>query len=335
MERLICLLFLVIPVLSAQGASAGGEDSTGTVHTHSTGTVHTRASLRAALLYQGEAATPAYERRMGGRRSVPLAFGLSALVPGLGQVYNRQWLKALVGIGMEAALITGYSVWRRDGLAGERAFQAFANQQWDPQQYATWLNDYTVYLNTALNAGISANRIDIPSSINFHDPASWSAADRQIVDSFFAQIRSVERKVFHPETGAAFSHQLPNFGEQQYYELIGKYFQFAPGWQDYPAWVDADGNFTQAIDPEMTGANGDKPNVSPTFFQYAADHAEANNLLRRASRISLFFIVNHLIAGVDAAISAKLHNERVATSFGLSYNPDGPPSPVATMRLTF
>ncbi len=331
---ILTLFFVCAAFLPAMAVPAhAGDDERGK---EDPARVYTQQELRRALLRTGNAMeADGPFRRASGRRSVPLAFALSAVLPGAGQAYNRQWVKALVGISVEAALVTGYVVWRGRGLDEERAYQAFANANWDPIRYSAWLNDYQVFLNQEFNAGLDPFVIEAPSGIDFTNPGAWSAADRQVVDAFFAQIRSVERRVFHPETGAAFSHQLPNFGDQQYYELIGKYFQFAPGWRDYPVWVDAEGNFTVAIDPEMTGPNGEKPNVSEMFFAYAEDAEHANDLLRRASRLSLFFIVNHLVAGIDAAISSKLHNERIDTSFGLSYGPDGSAQPVAAVRVSF
>ena len=49
-------------------------------------------------------------------------------------------------------------------------------------------------------------------------------------------------------------------GSTVVFELVGKYFQFAPGWEDYSyliidgeiTWIDEQGNFIQSIDPEMT-----------------------------------------------------------------------------------
>jgi hypothetical protein len=29
------------------------------------------------------------------------------------------------------------------------------------------------------------------------------------------------------------SHRLPPHGDQQYYEMIGKYHQYSPGWNDF------------------------------------------------------------------------------------------------------
>ncbi len=258
-----------------------------------------------------------------GKRSVPLAFGLSSAVPGLGQAYNRNWIRAAVGLGAELAVVAAYANWRRSGARGRTQYQGMAHESWSPLRYARWLNDYVVYL-AALpdNRSVTADPIAFDqalSAINFQDPSGWSDADRRRVRNLIQQIQAVESAVYHPETGATFSHKLPFFGEQQYYELVGKYFQFAPGWEDYqyvirggvPVWTDEDGKYIGSIDPEQTAPDGSKPNVSPLFYRYAEVHGDANTLLRRASRISILFFVNRLGAAVEAAISARLHNNRL------------------------
>lgn len=296
-----------------------------------------RAALRAALLHGPamERLAPAPLFLAGGQRSVPLAFGLSAVLPGAGQAYNRQWTKAAIAVAIEAVVITSWIVRRNDGLQAHDDVEAFAQQGWNPGRYSDWLTDYADYLVQEFDHTVTAPPPDVPAGIDFSSPGSWTAAERQAVDDFFNQIRSLERQLYHVETGASFSHVLPYYGEQQYYELIGKYFQFAPGWGDYPDWTDGDGNYTAAIDPELTGTGGSKPNVSVTFYDYAKDHARAQDILRQASRISMLLVVNHLLAGIDAAVSAKLHNDRLDASFGVAYDPHGPPRPAAVLRYRF
>lgn len=271
----------------------------------------------------------------GTQRSVPLAFVLSAVVPGAGQIYNKQYVKSGIALVIEAAAVTGYSILRNRGLDAETDFQNVAHQNWSPVRYANWLNDYSDYLSSELGAVITAPKIQVVNSVDFTNPSSWSSADQAAVKTLFTQIRAIERQVYHPETGAAFSHQIPDFAAQQYYELIGKYFQFAPGWDDYGNWKDNQGRYTAAIDPELTGTNGSKPNVSSSFYAYAVDHADAQDMLREASRISLLFIFNHIVAAVDAAVSAKLFNNKLESQMGLAYNSFGAPSPIASIRLTF
>lgn len=278
------------------------------------------AQLRSRMLYQdmpGQASGSVV-------RSVPLAFGMSAVLPGLGQAYNRNWIRSAAAVAVEGGLLVAYFTWRDRGRDGERAYQAYAHRFWDPVRYASWLNDYAAWLEAgAEEATLGAAAISPPPGIDFMRPDGWTDVDRQVAREFFDAMRAVEREVWHPETGAAFSHEIPYFGEQQYYELIGKYFQFAPGWVDYPAWKSGE-DFTNAIDPERTGANGSKPNVQGRFLDYADDHAHANTLLRRASRVSAVLVLNHVLAAFDAAIAARLHNHRIETNMGVGYTEYGP-----------
>ena len=301
-----------------------------------------RASLRMSLLYEArrfrQAARITDSATLSpfadeGKRIIPLAFGLSAILPGAGQVYNKQWIKAAITVSIEAALIVTYISKKDQGEQVESDFIAFANQDWDPVQYGDWLNDYTVFLNAEFGAGINVPDINTEIGVDFQHPELWSGDNWQAVRTMFAQINATERSVFHPETGASFSHQLPRFSSQQYYELVGKYFQFAPGWSDYSKFTDADGNFTVAIDPEHTGPDGSKPNVSEKFFNYAEDHAESQDFLRSASQYGILIVLNHVVAAIDAAVVSKLHNDRIMTLLSLSVSRTGSLVPVAGIGI--
>ncbi|NNE33748.1 MAG: hypothetical protein HKN13_00825, partial [Rhodothermales bacterium] len=273
----IAAIVAFVSPVSAEDGSAN--------ETRETERIVTASSLRSAIVFGATSATIGSDIASGGARSVPLAAGLSAVLPGVGQAYNRQWIKAGIGLAIEAALIIGYIQWRNEGLDAERAFKRQAHRDWDPGQYASWINDYTVFLEEVHGGSFSFAEIQVPASIDFTNPDAWTESDRAAVFGLFRDIRSAELELFHPETGASFSHRLPDFGDQQYYELIGKYFQFAPGWTDYPEWVSEDG-YTDAIDPERTDPDGSKTSVSSTFFQYARDHAHSQDLLRRASIVT-------------------------------------------------
>lgn len=326
MRALFCLITLPLIIIPQESAAS---IDTLTVFMN-------RAALRSALIYGARPSQVEVDRwPTQGQRSVPLAFGMSAILPGSGQFYNQQKLKAVLAVSLEAAVITGYFVMRSRGLSVEDDFQDRAHAAWSPTKYAGWLNDYSDYLGSEFGANISAPSVTIISGVDFRNPSTWSESDQVLVRAMFDQINAIERQVFHPETGAVFSHQLPSFADQQYYELIGKYFQFAPGWDDYVAWKNAEGVYQVSIDPEHTGVDGSKPNVSDSFFNYASDHAHSQDLLRRASQISLLLVLNHAIAGVDAAVSAKLHNDHLKTRMGLAYNGAGQLVPVAQVSFRF
>ena len=313
----ILTVLLPLPLAAQHRADLRSEDAG----------IYDAGRLRSELLFAHQPDAQASDRT----RSVPLAAGLSAVLPGAGQAYNRQWIKAAAGIAIEAALITAYAVWQSDGLDAERAYQAYAHAHWSPEKYALWLEDYSDWL-----PGTERMDIDIPAGIDFSNPSGWSDETRVRVRELFNEIRAVEEEVYHPETGAAFSHKLPYFAEQQYYELIGKYYQFAPGWEDYANWIDAEGGFVDAvIDPERTAADGSKPNIRGRVVDYARDHADANTLLRRASRMTSFILLNHVVAAIDAAVFAKLHNDRLTPGVTLAPSPDGDLAPMAYLRYSF
>ena len=297
----------------------------------------TPATLRSTLVHG-----PPVAAEVDPGRSVPLAFGLSALVPGAGQAYNRHWIKAAVAVALEGGVLFARTSWRSRGHRSRDEYRHTAHQYWSPVQYALWLNDYRDYLNTIPGGtAVTAGPVEITGMLFAMDltrPGNWTIAEQLAVQQMIAAIQRLETHLWHPETGARFSHVLPLFGEQQYYELVGKYYQFAPGWSDYrfllrdglPTWVDADGNFIASIDPETTGPGGSKPHVSARFYAYGEIHAKANDYLRRASRVTVVLFANHFLAALDAAISARLHNNRLQARLDFFRQ-----EPVLTMRLTF
>ena len=266
------------------------------------------------------------------RPSVPLAFGLSAAIPGAGQAYNRDWIKAGTALVAEVTILFLYVSWRGKGVEGRDMYRRQAHTHWSPLRYAYWLNEYTDYLNQIPDGRmVAVDPVEIPlllPDINLTQPHDWSREERLAVRSLIQEIRRVESAVYHGDTGAAFSHILPFFGEQQYYELIGKYFQYAPGWDDYVAlprdgrltWINKDGQFIASIEPETIGSDGSRPHVSSRFYRYAGVHADANTYLRRASRITTLLIANHVLAAVDAAVFARLHNRRMQFRLGLVHD---------------
>ena len=294
---------------------------------------------------QAQSSADSLEQLFTSKRSVPLALGLSAVVPGAGQVYNRHWIKGAAALAAEATIILLNRTWYNQGTDGRAAYQAEAHRNWSPVRYAYWLNDYARYLDQLPDGrSITAPAVSISSdvlSVDLTQPDAWTDAERLAVRTLFLDIRRLEGQVYHGITGAAFSHKLPFFGEQQYYELVGKYYQYAPGWSDYeavlsdgrPTWIDANGQFIDSIDPDVSTSDGRRPYVSASFLTYADDHARANTLLRRSRRMISFLLVNHLLATLDAAIFARLHNLRVNAQVQLVQDPFGTPQWAPSLQV--
>lgn len=233
------------------------------------------------------------------RRSPWVALTLSAGVPGAGQVYNDDWIKAGVAVALEAALWSGWAVWRSRGRSGRRAYRSYAHEHFDPVRYARWLNEYPGYRGDPIPVE------EVSGSVDFSRPESWTSAERRAVQRLIDAIQAAENEAhFAGDPSASFSHQLPDFGDQQYYELIGKYHQYAAGWDDCGSGCGVDG-------------------PSSRFRRYARMHGEANTQLRRASRASALILVNHGLAALDGLLSAQLHNSRIDTRARLLPGPRG------------
>lgn len=114
----------------------------------------------------------------------------------------------------------------------------------------------------------------------------------------------------------------------EYYENIGKYDQFQPGWNDYETlgWPP----------PPLPGENRDYQ-ATPLRLQYLDMRRQANDYFSSASTMAMISIANHLISAFDAAIGAKKYN-RGTRQYSLqlkSKNIDGKVAPFIVAEVKF
>jgi hypothetical protein len=108
-----------------------------------------------------------------------------------------------------------------------------------------------------------------------------------------------------------FTHHLPDTKTQQYYEMIGKYDQFVFGWDD--------------VDTIATAPTYDNLDVaySAHRMHYEDMRHDANKMFDRSTSFLIATMANHLIAGVEAALAARRHNNKVDDmGAGLSFRAD-------------
>jgi len=91
-----------------------------------------------------------------------------------------------------------------------------------------------------------------------------------------------------------YTHTLPNERNQQYYEMIGKYKQFAWGWVDYEGELETDGT----------------PKPSPLWDDYINQRKVSNDFLNKAKYSAMFLLGNRILSAFDAALTAKRYNKR-------------------------
>ena len=218
---------------------------------------------------------PRTETRKG--KSSKRAFLLSALVPGLGEWYAGSKKRALAFFGAEAALVGMWAAWKGKGNDVEEEFRAVADEHWDPLNYLVWRGS-TISNNSSITHALPCSS----EVVNVYIPARNEWMQQQ-------QTSGLGSAAF----GGCESSQI-----QQYYELLGKYDQFASGWTDIvrrstgnavaPTEVDSVENFH-----------------SERRLRYEDQRDESNRFLKRASTISGVILINHVISAIDAARVAR------------------------------
>jgi hypothetical protein len=201
-----------------------------------------------------------------------LAAGLSLLVPGAGEFYAESYWKAAIFVAIDVVAIAIAVRANEKGNDQTSFYQYFANGHWSVVKYAE-------YAQTLAPTGKTyAWRVAGTEGMN-----AW---DRPWTQVNWSELNRMERDI-----AGYYSHTLPPYGEQQYYELIGKYPQFNQGWDDSPA------AFTYG-DP-----------LSTHFLWYSTERGRANTYYENATRWVTIAVINHILSAVDAAWSANLYNK--------------------------
>lgn len=207
------------------------------------------------------------------KKSVGLGVLLSALIPGAGEFYGENYLKAGVFFGVEILAWATFAYFESKGNKKEDEYQAYADQYWDVRTYARWLK----------NEGFSES-----GGINPDEP------NREVLRE---QIMVCER--------ANFSHTMPVYESQQYYELIGKYQNFQAGWTNL-----------EHVPTKSPGPYNYQTYHDPVFTNYAADRQKANDFFDYAKIGPITAIVNHILSAADAAWVISTYNSKIKVETG-------------------
>jgi hypothetical protein len=211
------------------------------------------------------------------KKSAVLSAVLSAVVPGAGQIYNGDIWKSAIFLGLEAGLITAAIIYNKKGDDKTAEFEAYADANWSVVKYANWL----LTNRTALGLPDGPITIDPNTSLKPWERVNWG------------EMNALESR---------FSHKLVAHGEQQYYELIGKYPQYNHGWAD------------QLNDntPEYNS------NLTSMFLGYSQMRGEANDFYNASTRYVVFIVLNHILSAGEAAWSSAVFNKNLTVKLRVS-----------------
>lgn len=242
------------------------------------------------------------------------AFLASALIPGLGQAANKKWWRAGAYFVADAIFLVMHITKQNRAEELQREYEQFADNNWSVVTYSKWLVEYH-----------KQNRIyqdnqyieDLEQDVEGVDPAYQTSTDWAVVD--IALLRNVENNTpFISEDGTSgniFSHEMPDYGSQQYYELISKYYQYGAGWNDFG--VNRQGEPLDSF-YQLAWDGSDMP---PHFLQGARMAEQFNDTYRIAGNMLSYMLLNHVVSAFDAFITVKLKNNRLETEtnfFGLN-----------------
>lgn len=113
------------------------------------------------------------------------------------------------------------------------------------------------------------------------------------------------------DSARGISHHLPNTRTQQYYEMTGKYNQFAWGWDDAVLNGDSLSDYDESNPPYKIVNESTTP-YSARRLLYEQMRADANSKLDNANKMITVAIVNHLISGFEAYFMTRHRNKHAA-----------------------
>ncbi len=211
------------------------------------------------------------------KKSSFLAGGMSLILPGAGQLYSKNYFKALGFALLEGILIYLKIDYDNKGDDQTKYFENYANNNWDAAKYARWsLKKFGLNEQNYPNLFADATKTKI---------GSWKILNK------------LEEDISRTDLGKYYSHQIAPFGDQQYYEMIGKYPQFVPGWSTFD-------------ENDLSYQYGSK--IPDQYLWYSDQRGKANSFYNKANTVFAVIMVNHVLSAIDAVIGTNNYNKKIS-----------------------
>lgn len=143
---------------------------------------------------------------------------------------------------------------------------------------------------------------DLTDQYEAFSQAHWSRST-YIDYLWFAEGDSSDYKI----NKKIFTHHLPSTNTQQYYEMTGKYDQFAWGWDD--ASLYGAGLYEHILNNNTDISVADSVPYSANRFTYENMRLKANNKYDDARKMLMISVFNRVISSVAAFITTKNRNK--------------------------
>lgn len=215
------------------------------------------------------------------KKSPFLAAVMSLAVPGAGEFYTGDYWKTALFLAVEAAAITIAVIYDGKGDDQTTFYENYANQNWSVKQYAQWTIDNA----SRINSLVDPNQYNV---FNEDGSVNWN------------ELNNLESAI-----GKWYSHRLAPYGDQQYYEMIGKYQQFNAGWKDFDESEYSDNHYDYG-DP-----------LTDMYLYYSDQRGKANDFYNAARWGVIAIVTNHILSAVDAAFSANSYNRTLESQLNI------------------
>jgi len=206
-------------------------------------------------------------------KSPVLAAVLSGVVPGAGQFYGKSFVKSAIFFGIEAGLWIVNVVFVKKGDDQTTFYENYAKTNWDIHKYAQWLVDQSF----TGSSGINPNNPDL--------------------NALRLSINNCESQNF--------SHTLPPDGDQQYYEVIGKYQNYTAGWKEAVGITKSNYEFTKLNQVDY----------------YMTERQRANSYYNVGTYSLIAVMANHIVSAIDAVLTVNSRNEKLNLKGSVSFEP--------------
>ncbi|HNY30414.1 MAG TPA: hypothetical protein PKO15_05970 [Fibrobacteria bacterium] len=261
-------------------------------------------------------------------RSPRKAFFFSLLLPGAGQIYTGSYVRA----GLFAAAELGIGIgWYQVAVvqSREKATQAreFAAAHWRQERYEKrWEALYSDTAGRSLVRQFSSpQRASYCASLygEVESPNRTACSDNPAGSDFGLHLAQFAQGGFKStDPGAWNQQQVLDFraanikNRQDFEDMIGRYQEFLPGWEDNPDTVTypALEMYVKSVqelekDPTVTVVN--PWGASAMRDQYLSLRKESDDLARTQKWFLGAMVINHLASAFDAALTANRMNKRL------------------------
>jgi hypothetical protein len=168
-----------------------------------------------------------------------------------------------------------YAVFQGKGNDQTTVYQNYADGNWNMRRYAQWLKDQSFTGSPGID--MSSNDVTLRAQINACESAS------------------------------GFSHQLPPPGDQQYYEVIGKYQTYIAGW-------------SSAVGQNINKSNYETYHL-PQVSDYMDSRQKANDYYNKGTTTLMVVLLNHVASAVDGVLSVNSYNNKYVLKGSVSFAP--------------